>query len=189
MAADDALVPYDWSPDGRFLVYSKETDNAVSLYVRDTLEGTDASIEAAAGFRLWGGAFSPDGKYIAYTSVGGTGSEILVEPFPLTGERWNVSAGIAEEPEWRGDTNEIVFRRGSDWMSVSIQTEPSFTYEAPRKLFEGPYVNISGMEYRVLSDGSVLLQEPLNTDRTADQIEVVVNWFSELNEILPVQQN
>ena len=43
------------------------------------------------------------------------------------------------------------------WMVVSIPTEPEFKAGTPQVVFEGPYVNVSGLSYDVAPDGQRFL--------------------------------
>jgi Tol biopolymer transport system component len=40
------------------------------------------------------GDFSPNGRYLAYTSNESGRTEVYVQPFPLTGAKWQISTGI-----------------------------------------------------------------------------------------------
>ncbi len=176
------LTPSDWSSDNRFLIYSQTIGSFSRLGVLDTMDSTSTTIIELEG-RAWSGKFSPDDSLIAYTHIAGQGSEVFVEPFPPTKQRWNVSSGIGEEPEWREDTNELIFRGKGAWFSVSYETDPP-VFGTPRYLFEGPYVNISGLEYRVLSRGDVLLQEAVNKEFFTNRLEVITNFNSVVREVV-----
>ncbi len=49
----------------------------------------------------WQSEFSPDEKWLAYTSRESGNAEVYVEPFPATGARWQVSSHGGAEPHWR----------------------------------------------------------------------------------------
>jgi len=176
------LGPYDWSSDNRYLIYSQTTGSSDKLSVFDTIDSTSVTLIELDG-RAWSGKFSPDNSLIAYTHIASQGSEILVEPFPPTGQRWNVSSGTGEEPEWREDTNELIFRGKGAWYSVAYETDPP-SFEAPQYLFEGPYVNIGGLEYRVINNGNVLLQESVNKEFFTNRIEVITNFNTVIRDIV-----
>ena len=50
--------------------------------------------------------------------------------------------------------------------------------------FEDRYINIGGMEYRMLADGSMVLLVSANTEETTDHLDFVVNWDQELARML-----
>jgi eukaryotic-like serine/threonine-protein kinase len=105
-----AKWPVSWSRDGRFLLYvtnSRTTGNDIWVL---PLTGdrqpypylqTDASENWAA--------FSPDGKWVAYSSTESGGIEVYVSPFPATGRRWRVSADGGSQARWRRDASEIFY--------------------------------------------------------------------------------
>ena len=70
-------------------------------------------------------------------------------------------------------------------MAVSIPTEPTFEAGTPRPLFEGAYARGGGhSRYDVDSEGRFLMMK--EEEQTADQINVVLNWFEELKQLVPV---
>jgi serine/threonine protein kinase/Tol biopolymer transport system component len=173
----------DVSADGRLLVHG-DVLRQNRIFVRDLETGEETSYGSQPDVRVWGGQFSPDDRYLAYTLVGEQGSEVYVEPYPETGERWLVSAGYGEEPVWVPELNELVFRSGQSWYAVAYDMSDGFAYEPPRELFTGPYVNIGGMEFRSFDDGRMILLEPINLARTTDRLQVVMNWFPELEALV-----
>jgi hypothetical protein len=54
-------------------------------------------------------AFSPDGKWVAYSSTESGAIEVYVSPFPSTGKRWRVSADGGSQARWRRDGSEIFY--------------------------------------------------------------------------------
>ena len=105
-----AKWPVSWSRDGRFVLYvtnSRSTGNDIWVlpltgdrqpypYLR-----TDASENWAA--------FSPDGKWVAYSSTDSGTIEVYVSPFPANGKRWRVSADGGSQARWRRDGSEIFY--------------------------------------------------------------------------------
>ena len=63
-------------------------------------------IEASHGV-----AFSPDGKWLTYTSDESGNPEIFVRPFPALDRKWKISQGGALHPHWRrdGDAGEFIW--------------------------------------------------------------------------------
>lgn len=105
-----AKWPVSWSPDGKFLLYvtnSRTTSNDIWVlpltgerqpfaYLR-----TDASENWAT--------FSPDGKWVAYSSTDAGSIQVYVSPFPANGKRWRVSADGGSQARWRRDGREIFY--------------------------------------------------------------------------------
>jgi hypothetical protein len=77
-------------------------------------------------------------------------------------------------------------------MVVSISSEPPFTPGKPELLFEGTYLSTGGLgpttAYDVTADGKrfVMLQPEEGAASPAPrQINVVLNWFDELERLVP----
>ncbi len=177
------IYPWQWSLDGSSLLYGEGPPKQMALMVWNRETGEKTKIVDASSGSLWAAQFSPDERHIAYTQVGDAGSEVYVVPYPATGQRWLVSGGQGEEPVWRLDTRELVFRSGKGWYSVAYDNEAGFKFAAPELIFEGPYVNIGGMEYRVLADGSLVLMETAGVGDESARLGVVLNWDVEVERI------
>ena len=178
------LYPGGWSHDGRYLVMGESGEGQSWLSIWDRQGGELKHLISSADTLLWAPVFSPDDRYVAYTAVGATGSEVYVMPFPGGDQRWLVSAGTGEEPQWHRDGSRLVFRRGRSWYGVSYRDRGTFTFGAPQLLFEGPYLNISGLEFRILADGSALLLRSESGGESVDRLTVAVNWLDEVQRKL-----
>ena len=55
------------------------------------------------------GRFSPDGRWVAYTSNESGRDEVYVQSFPLSGAKFQISAGGGMEPQWRKDGTELFY--------------------------------------------------------------------------------
>jgi hypothetical protein len=53
--------------------------------------------------------FSPDGRWLAYTSEESGRNEVYVGAFPGPGERWQVSTEGGIQPRWRRDGKELYY--------------------------------------------------------------------------------
>jgi len=81
-------------------------------------------------------------------------------------------------------------------MSVTIDTEPSFSWSDPEKLFEGNYVTGTfgfGRPYDVAPDGKrLLMMKPAaatgENSVLEERIIVVQNWFEELKRLVPTDK-
>jgi eukaryotic-like serine/threonine-protein kinase len=73
-------VPDSWSPDGRFILYwSGQKDSLIVLPLtgdRKPFEFLGTQSDERQG------AFSPDGKWVAYQSRNRASFEVYVRPFP-----------------------------------------------------------------------------------------------------------
>jgi Tol biopolymer transport system component len=197
-------VPIDWSHDNKYLLYMRSGNRGPGS--RAAVSSAPAPVapgrSARAPFQLqqlWvlplqgervprrmleedesqtPGAFSPDGKYIAYTR-GVPSPEIFVTPFPATGTKWKISTGGGTNPRWSRDGKELYFTEGASRLMVArVDT----TGLALRVLDVGPIfpVQLAGVRgsYWPSTDGKrFLIITPVGTDpRPADPPVIVTNW-------------
>ena len=128
-----------------------------------------------------GGMFSPDGRFIAYSSNASGEWEVYVQPYPgFDSGKWTVSAGGGRLPMWSQDGTELFYiQENRSMMSVKVTTAPTFRAERPEMLFEGDFSLWGGgdQSYDVAADGRFLMiQQP---SYRAD-VFVVQNFFEEL---------
>ena len=88
-----AKWPVSWSRDDRFVLYvtnSRDTSNDIWVLPLTGDRQPYAYLRTEAS-ENWA-AFSPDGKWVAFSSTMSGQIEVYVSRFPLTGQRWRVSA-------------------------------------------------------------------------------------------------
>jgi serine/threonine protein kinase len=121
--------------------------------------------------------FSPNGKWLAYTSNRSGSDEIYVTAFP-NGSTYRLSRSGGREPHWRGDGAELFFL-GLDQSIFSVDVSQGFDAAPPVPLFraavrrgsEGPLFDVTrdGQRFIVIAGESV---------ESPDSIDVVLNWPS-----------
>ncbi len=175
-----------WSPDGKWLLF--QTDIATPgagdiLGIRPGIDTAPVPVVATT-FTEMSPAFSPDGRWLAYTSNETGEDEIYVVPFPNTGAgKWAISAGGGTEPLWSHRGNELFYRDASgDLVAVEIHTSPTFSLGRSLALF--PAAGFSSLRFTpqyavALDDRRFLMIRPLQTG-APDKLIVVENWFEEL---------
>jgi serine/threonine-protein kinase len=62
--------------------------------------------------------FSPDGHWLAYTSLESGTYEVYVRAFPDNGRKWLVSSGGGADPHWSG--NQLFYRRRGGQQHVMV---------------------------------------------------------------------
>jgi serine/threonine-protein kinase len=138
-------------------------------------------------------SFSPDGRWLAYTSNESGRDEVYVRPFPRTeGVARLVSMGGGSGPVWAPDES-ILYYRGADgnMMAVPVTLEPTFTSGRPRTLFRfGGVYRMSGTAtaYDIHPDGKRFIMVSERKDAAAtprQQVNIVLNWFEELRRLAP----
>jgi serine/threonine-protein kinase len=136
-------------------------------------------------------AFSSDGKWLAYTSNESGRDEVYVRPFPRTeGAARLVSVKGGFEPVWARHGSTLYYRGASgELMEVSMTLTPRLTAARPRPLFRYAGVfRISGTAaaYDVHPDGKrfIMVTEAESPSSERAQINVVLNWFDELRQVV-----
>ena len=173
-------VPSSFSPDGSLVAFNWGSE----IWVLP-MEGEREPRPLINGCCA---AFSPDGRFFAYVSDDETGRlHVYVSPYLEPAVKRLVSGEEGGgEPVWSPDGKELFYRSGDKMMAVSVQMEPTFSAGRPRVLFAGSYVKTQfqlGMQYYdITPDGSrfVMIREGGES-----QINVVLNWFEELNRLVP----
>ena len=141
----------------------------------------DVLYDIESPFQEFAAAFSTDGHWVAYISDEQGQFDVYVIPYPPTGETVQVSTEGGAEWIWSKRSNELFYRNGRKWMVASFTTSPTLSFELPRLLFEGNYLNVKGVGYDVSPDGQrFLLLKPIEESSPRTQLNVVTNWFGEL---------
>jgi eukaryotic-like serine/threonine-protein kinase len=167
--------PTDWSRDGKYILYERGAD----LWFVTIPEFHPAQFLKASS-TLKGGRFSPDGKWVAYSSNESGRWEVYVTSFPEARGKWQVSNAGGVEPKWRGDGKELFYLSPeSKMMAVAVKTDPNFDPGTPAVLFQAnPREMLATSEqfsYEVSQDGQkFLINTHLKTATTP--LSVVLNW-------------
>ena len=176
------VVPKDTSADGEWL-YGVVTRADGSDIVRWRLHGDGASQTLVeAEFSATQPRVSPDGKLLAYQSNESGQFEIYVRSIDEAGVTRRVSSSGGLHPQWRGDGREI-FYLGLDRTLMSVPLDEGGRLGSAVLLFQtctvgGP----SAFRYGPSVDGERFLFICPTEETPTDQIEIVVNWASLLEE-------
>ncbi|MBN2316607.1 MAG: PD40 domain-containing protein, partial [Sedimentisphaerales bacterium] len=131
------------------------------------------------------GQWSPDGKWIAYTSDESGRWEVYVEPYPGPGPKFMVSTEGGFQPVWSRDGKELYYRSRNKIIAATIETDSEFKINRLEPLFEGQYLfRVDHRDYDVAPDGRFLMiRDPEETKPLG--IHVTLNWFEELKRLAP----
>jgi eukaryotic-like serine/threonine-protein kinase len=190
---------WDWSRDGRYLLFGKlapGTVNKTSLQLlpMDHPASRDRKPSPLLGtqFSETDGQFSPDGRWVAYASDESGRYEIYVQPFsPASsgGIKTKISEGGGRYPRWRRDGKELFYITGStttnsqQLMAVEATTSPAFNAGIPKPLFRTNTSAYAGSHFDVSADGKRFLIENAASSSAAEEpITVVTNWQAGLKK-------
>jgi dipeptidyl aminopeptidase/acylaminoacyl peptidase len=166
---------WDWSPDGRWILYSALTPNtARDLWVLP-LEGERTPVAVAqTAAEETNARFSPDGRWIAYQSNESGQHEIYVQPFPGSGVRSQISTGGGTRPQWarNGKGLFLFYLDQSDRVTTVPVTPngPRVEPGTPVALFRLP----RGAAYEAAPDGQRFLINEITKEPSP--ITVLLNW-------------
>jgi serine/threonine-protein kinase len=181
----DFLAADAWSPDGTKLLYGTNVgDRSWDQLLFSVADGSSRTLASSPEYDAEA-SFSPDGRWIVYTSGESGVFHLYVQSLSETEKRWQISDSSGRDPIWTGGT-EIVYRSGRRIMSVDVRTEPDFEASVPQILFEGPFeLETSGFRnFDVTRDGQhfVLIQ---SDEAPLDRLTFVVNWLAEVERLAP----
>jgi Tol biopolymer transport system component len=186
--------PYDWSSDGRFIVYGERPGGVDrhDLWLVSP-EGNDeptpfATTEAR---ELWA-SFSPDSELIAYT-VGETGRyEVYIAPVPQPPDNHaapplKVSRTGGLQPQWSPSGKEL-FYLSSDYrsiLSVDVASRPNLSVGGEKVVLESiptalPWTDAN---FRVAADGERFLVMLPNEDERKQVLVVITDWRNDLRRL------
>jgi Tol biopolymer transport system component len=172
--------PSDWSRDGKYVLYERGAD--LWLVTIPELRATQFLKSSST---LKNGQFSPDGKWVAYSSNESGRWEVYVTSFPEAHGKWQVSNAGGDQPRWRSDGKEL-FYLGPDsrMMAVPVKTGANFDAGTPTALFQAnPRELVATSEqfsYDVSKDGQkFLINTQLKTGMAP--MSVILNWSAKLN--------
>jgi len=173
---------WDWSRDGKYLLVEKGTE----LWYMSSSDWQAKPFLPSKGY-IHSAQFSPDGRWVAYSSNETGTWEVYVSPFPAPDSKWQVSRAGGEEPRWRRDGKELFYLSGEGKvMAVPVKTAGNFESGVPVTLFQAhTRQQISVMDafsYDVTADGQKFLINTRIEDSNAAPLSVILNWASEMEK-------
>ena len=190
-------IPYSWSADGRTLLLEQRAGDLVGqgdIFVLSLAGEPIATPLVQTPLDEGEPAVSPDGRWLAYTSITPGGRpDVFVRPFPnVEGGRWQISTSGGYSPLWSADGRQLFFINIGRTFSVPVETEPTFRPGTPTVMFDLPQlyrgrsvrrqwdIARNGVRFMVLNPGDgAATGEP-----SQPRMVVVLNWFEELKSLV-----
>ena len=171
---------WDWSRDGKYLLLWKYGE----LWYMSSSDWQPKPL-LQAKWLVRNAQFSPDGRWVAYSTNESGNWEVYVAPFPNVNGKWQVSRGGGEEPRWRRDGKEL-FYLSSDgkMMAVAAKTAGNFEAASPLTLFQThlgqPISSYDLVSYDVTADGQRFLINTKVDEPNVAPLSLILNWTSEM---------
>ena len=193
-SGSEKIRPFSLSADGKTLFFSiwggGETEYDIGMLPMET--GSTPKLLLKTKYLEVHPQNSPDGRWLAYCLPEGGRNNIIVRPYPDldSGSWWQVSTGGGGTlPLWSPDSKELYYNSLDSIMAVSVETEPTFKPEKPRRLFPNQYwgnfdIHPDGKKFLMLKPYSAADGE--STERISPKINIIINWFEELKKRVPV---
>jgi serine/threonine-protein kinase len=194
-------TPYSFSPDGkRLAVFQPGNGGSQDIF---TMPVEADPGRGAPGVRLGKAelflgttflevqpAFSPDGRWLAYTSEESGTQEVYVRPFPGPGGRWQVSTGGGVLPLWSRDGRELLFQNLDGRVMAVSYTARGDAFEAgkPRVWAETRLRSIGSPNYDLAPDGkrlAAILADEANAEKPPTHLTFLLGFFDELRRKAP----
>jgi len=188
-AREHKLSSHSMSPDGHLLALTSSEDAATA----PDIEIFDMQTRQRASFLKTKSAesnpaFSPDGRYLAYSSDETGDDEVYLRPFPGPGAVVRVSSGGGSHPLWARSGQELFFTKDRKLFVVGITTAPVLQVGQPVFLFESAARLPLRDDFDVTADGQRFLAAV--GSQGADEVpfvRVVTNWFEEVRKLVPAE--
>jgi serine/threonine protein kinase/Tol biopolymer transport system component len=175
-----------WSRDGRFLLYTAvHPKTKEDIWVLPLDNDKKPVPLLSTEFKERQACFSPDGRWVAYTSDESGQDEVYVRSFSVNsagtaveaGGKRQISNGFGVDPHWRGDGRELYYRsRSGGLVAVEIVTNPAFRAGNPQPLG----VLTTGSFWDSAADGRRFVR--LATPNGPQPYTVVLNWQAGLKK-------
>ena len=201
--AQGPLIPSSSTDDGRLAVVRLD-DVAGDEVLLATDENGHARFSPLVGSaeKSRGPAFSPDGRWLAYSSTMTGRREVYVRPFPGPGKAERVSVDGGASPAWNPNGRELFFSSIPDKEGRGVMMAASVTPGNPlrigslKRLFEYDYTKIAfvcnpARCYDVAPpDGQAFYAVPTDARPAplpVTHVNILPNWFAELQARVPTR--
>jgi serine/threonine-protein kinase len=198
-----AQIPWSFTPDGKRLAFM-EMNPATALDVRTVPVELDSAgpragkpevfLETPANEKY--PSFSPDGRWMAYSSDDSGTSEIYVRAFPDQGRKWQISNSGGAYPMWSRIRSELFFETLDNRIMVAAYAVNggSFVASKPRLWSETRIGGVANNSRNVdlAPDGkrfAALMPADAPESRQAQSHVILLeNFFDELRRRVPVDK-
>ncbi len=195
--------PHSFTSDGKRLALfqrgSTGTNDLFTLPIESNAGGlragkAEAFVQTPADERY--PAFSPDGRWLAYTSNEKGTYEVYVKAFPDKGGKWQVSNGGGAYPMWSRTGHELFFETFDQKIMAATYTTKgdSFVPDKPRLWSEQKLIGLinSVRNFDLVPDGKrIAALMPAATPeghQAQNHVVFLMNFFDEIRRRVPLSK-
>ena len=194
----NVLTPWSFKPDGKRLAYMEQNPGASYDIWTVPIESDGAAMRAGKSEIFLqtpkderSPAFSPDGRWLAYTSNESGKFEVTVRAFPEKGGKWQISDAGGMYPVWSGNRRELFFRGDDNRIMVApyAAKADSFLPDKPRVWSDKRLANLGiTTNYDLAPDGkriAALMPAEPETQQAQSHVTFLMNFADELQRKVP----
>src|SRR6185436_6713748 len=121
-ARQESHAPESWSAKDQVLLFTVTKSSDVSLWTFSLRDHHVAPFGDVHSINPIGAVFSPDGRWVAYTTTDRGRTNTYVEPYPPTGAKYSVvTPGSPHHPLWSPDGKTLFYNpRAGAFEAVSV---------------------------------------------------------------------
>jgi serine/threonine protein kinase/WD40 repeat protein len=181
-----------WSSDGKTVaLVETHPDTGFDIAMLDVRSGRVTPFLNSPFMEVYPD-FSPDGRYIAYTSNESKRNEVYVRAFPGPGLKQQVSSEGGEHALWARNGKQIFYRWYDQYWVVDVRTDSGFATTKPRLLFNKPGISdgLPSRTYDLSLDGQrfLMVKDEQRKPTPVTEMILVQNWFEELKRLVPANK-
>jgi Tol biopolymer transport system component len=195
MESNHRQIPTSWHPSGKYLEFDEQISphewNLMVVPMEVSGSGWKAGAPAAVASKIAQrplAVFSPDGRWLAYTSSESGRSEVYVRSFPETGPQWQVSTAGGWSATWSRRRNELIYvSPDSHLMVVSYAIEGNTFRAGPPQTWSAEPINgrPAWRWFDLHPDGDRIIASGDLRPRThVDKVVLVSNFLDEIKRRL-----
>jgi Tol biopolymer transport system component len=204
LAAGKAVkYPHSWRLDGKVLAFEQLNPDTSWDIMTLAVEGDEKSGWKVGEpkpflntpFAERNPAFSPDGRWVAYSSDESRNFEVYVRPFPGPGGKWEISTGGGDYPTWSRNGKELFYCMEDGKIMVANYATSGDSFHADKpQLWSPGQINCSSfaLDFDLHPDGkrfAVLRAGGTGEVPKVDKVSFIFNFFDELRRKVPSGKN
>jgi serine/threonine-protein kinase len=193
--------PTSFTPDGKRLAFHERNGTIFHLWTVP-LESDNAGLHAGnpevflqtPADERWA-SFSPDGRWMAYSSTESGGYQVYVRAFPDKGGKWQISNSGGANPMWSRAGHELFFETLDNHIMMATYTVKgdSLVADKPRLWSEkqlGGSATVKNID--LAPDGkriaALMPAETAEAQKSQSHVIFLENFFDEVRRKVPVGQ-